>query len=172
VLIKSNLWGVVVALDLSRVVFRRIQLNMLFSLGFNVLGIPIAAGALYASLHTRLPPELAALAMALSSVSVVTSSLLLRRYRAPTCCCPLIPNLATQVVPKQRVDIPLLPLSRDNDALPVPVPAPAGAATGMLLQNRPSPSFLSSRHPASQPQIELAPSATSYISQLSGDRPL
>jgi hypothetical protein len=85
VLMKSNLWGVVVALDLSRVVFQRIKLNMLFSLGFNVLGIPIAAGALYPWLQLRLPPELAGLAMALSSVSVVTSSLLLRRYQAPQC---------------------------------------------------------------------------------------
>jgi len=50
---------------------------------FNILGIPIAAGAIYPATYTRLPPELAALAMALSSVSVVTSSLLLRRYAAP-----------------------------------------------------------------------------------------
>ena len=61
--------------------FRRIQLNMLFSLGYNCLGIPIAAGALYPATGARLPPELAALAMALSSVSVVVSSLMLRRYR-------------------------------------------------------------------------------------------
>jgi len=83
VLMKSELWGVVVALDLSRVVFQRIRLNMLFSLGFNALGIPLAAGALYPWVQVRLPPSLAGLAMALSSVSVVTSSLLLRRYTAP-----------------------------------------------------------------------------------------
>jgi uncharacterized membrane protein YgcG len=57
---------------------------MLFSLGFNCLGIPIAAGAIYPATQQRLPPEVAGLAMALSSVSVVVSSLLLRRYRPPT----------------------------------------------------------------------------------------
>ena len=56
---------------------------MLFSLLFNVLAIPISAGAIYPATGSRLPPEVAALAMALSSVSVVTSSLLLNRYRPP-----------------------------------------------------------------------------------------
>lgn len=84
VLMHSDLRGVYVALDLSRHIFRRIQLNMIFSLGFNTLGIPIAAGALYPHLQTRLPPELAAAAMALSSVSVVLSSLHLRRYKPPS----------------------------------------------------------------------------------------
>ena len=79
VLMRSDLRTVHTALELSRVTFRRIQLNMLFSLGYNCLGIPIAAGALYPATGARLPPELAALAMALSSVSVVVSSLMLRR---------------------------------------------------------------------------------------------
>jgi uncharacterized membrane protein YgcG len=57
---------------------------MLFSLGFNCLGIPVAAGVIYPATQQRLPPEVAGLAMALSSVSVVVSSLLLRRYRPPT----------------------------------------------------------------------------------------
>ena len=83
VLVRSDLRSVVTAIDLSRRIFQRIRLNMLFSLGFNTLGIPIAAGVLFPSTGSRLPPELAALAMALSSVSVVTSSLLLRRYKAP-----------------------------------------------------------------------------------------
>ena len=81
VLMRSDLRTVHTALELSRVTFRRIQLNMLFSLGYNTLGIPVAAGALYPATRLRLPPELAALAMALSSVSVVVSSLLLKRYR-------------------------------------------------------------------------------------------
>lgn len=83
VLVRSDLRSVVTAIDLSRYIFRRIRLNMMFSLGFNTLGIPIAAGALFPYTGSRLPPEVAALAMALSSVSVVTSSLLLTRYRAP-----------------------------------------------------------------------------------------
>lgn len=60
-----------------------IQLNFLFSLGYNVLGIPVAAGALYPVFRIRLPPELAAFAMALSSVSVVVSSLALKNYKPP-----------------------------------------------------------------------------------------
>jgi hypothetical protein len=87
----SDLRDVVVAIDLSRVIFQRIQLNMLFSLVFNCLGIPIAAGALYPANRRRLPPEVAGLAMALSSVCVVVSSLLLRRYAPPNL--PILPEL-------------------------------------------------------------------------------
>lgn len=83
VLVKSNLLDVVAALDISRVVFGKIKLNLFFSLAYNVVGIPVAAGALYPLIKMRLPPELAALAMALSSVSVVLSSLMLTRYRPP-----------------------------------------------------------------------------------------
>ena len=52
-------------------------------LRYNFLGIPVAAGVLYPASGLRLPPELAAFAMALSSVSVVASSLLLKRYAPP-----------------------------------------------------------------------------------------
>jgi len=83
VLMRSDLRCVHTALHLSRATFRRIQLNLIFSLGYNALGIPVAAGVLYPWLGVRLPPELAALAMALSSVSVVLSSLMLKRYRDP-----------------------------------------------------------------------------------------
>jgi len=83
VLVKGNVGDVCTALHLSRVIFRRIQWNLLWSLLYNCLGIPIAAGAFYPLVHTRLPPTIAALAMALSSISVVTSSLSLRLYRPP-----------------------------------------------------------------------------------------
>lgn len=83
VLVRSNLLDVVAALDISRVTFRRIRINLFFSLAYNCLGVPIAAGALYPVIHARLPPEVAALAMALSSVSVVMSSLSLRYYQPP-----------------------------------------------------------------------------------------
>jgi P-type Cu+ transporter len=83
VLMASDLRGVLVAIHLSRYVFRRIQLNMLFSLGYNTMGIPIAAGCLFPAFKVRLPPEVAALAMALSSVSVVLSSLHLKWYKPP-----------------------------------------------------------------------------------------
>jgi P-type Cu+ transporter len=74
---------VVTALDLSRVLFRRIQLNLVFSLIYNCLGIPVAAGVFYPIVQVKLPPTLAAVAMALSSLSVVLSSLALRLYRPP-----------------------------------------------------------------------------------------
>jgi P-type Cu+ transporter len=83
VLVKSDVWDVVTSIDLSRVVFRRIALNYVWALGYNVLGIPIAAGALFPFIQVALPPAAAALAMALSSVCVVLSSLALRTYRRP-----------------------------------------------------------------------------------------
>ena len=83
VLVKGHVADVCTALDLSRVIFRRIQWNFLWSLVYNCLGIPIAAGAVYPVIHARLPPTVAALAMALSSISVVLSSLLLRLYNPP-----------------------------------------------------------------------------------------
>ena len=64
VLVRSNLLDVVAALDISRVTFRRIRINLFFSLAYNCLVVPIAAGALYPLIHARLPPEVAALAMA------------------------------------------------------------------------------------------------------------
>ena len=73
VLIKNDLRDVVTAIELSRATMKRIRLNFVWALGYNSLGIPIAALGL-------LRPELAGAAMALSSVSVVTSSLLLRRF--------------------------------------------------------------------------------------------
>jgi Cu+-exporting ATPase len=83
VLMKSNLEDVIVAIDLSKTTFSRIRLNYIWALGYNVLGIPIAAGVLFPSTRFRLPPWVAGLAMALSSVSVVCSSLLLRYYKRP-----------------------------------------------------------------------------------------
>ena len=86
ILVKSRLVNVVTALDLSRFVFRRIKLNFLWAIGYNAIGIPVAAGVLVPLYHTGLPPVCAGLAMAFSSVSVVVSSLLLRLYRRPAVC--------------------------------------------------------------------------------------
>lgn len=83
VLVKSNLSDVVVALDLARVVFFRIRLNFFFSIAYNCVGIPMASGVFFPIIHSMMPPACAGLAMAFSSVSVVVSSLLLKRYRAP-----------------------------------------------------------------------------------------
>eukprot|EP00879_Flechtneria_rotunda_P008205 GHRR01008597.1.p1 GENE.GHRR01008597.1~~GHRR01008597.1.p1 ORF type:complete len:1246 (+),score=514.64 GHRR01008597.1:1407-5144(+) len=83
VLMRSHLSDVVVAFDISRRAFRRMQLNFLWAFGYNVMAIPLAAGVLYPVSHQLMPPWVAAVAMAASSVSVVASSLLLRLYRKP-----------------------------------------------------------------------------------------
>lgn len=76
VLVKNDLRGVVRALSISQKTFNRIKLNLFWALIYNVIGIPIAAGV-FVGVGLTLSPEFAALAMAFSSVSVVTSSLLL-----------------------------------------------------------------------------------------------
>ncbi len=80
VLVQNDLRGVVQALEMSRKTFQRIKLNLFWSLIYNVIGIPIAAGV-FVGLGIALSPEFAALAMAFSSVSVVTSSLMLNRTK-------------------------------------------------------------------------------------------
>ena len=83
VLIRSNLHDVVVALHLSRVVFDRIRLNFIWAIGYNLFALPFAAGVFYHWTTWRVPPAFAGFMMAFSSVSVVTSSLLLRAYTKP-----------------------------------------------------------------------------------------
>lgn len=80
VLVQNDLMGVVRALDISKKTFNRIKLNLFWALIYNTIGIPIAAG-LFMGLGLTLSPELAGLAMAFSSVSVVTSSLLLNKTK-------------------------------------------------------------------------------------------
>jgi Cu+-exporting ATPase len=77
-LMRSDLQGVVTAIDLSRRTMRTIRQNLFFAFIYNTLGIPIAAGLLYPFTGWLLSPMLAAGAMALSSVSVLTNSLRLR----------------------------------------------------------------------------------------------
>lgn len=82
VLVKSDLRDVVTAIDLSRVTFRRIKFNFMWAMVYNLIGIPISAGVL-APIGIIANPMYAGAAMALSSVSVVASSLLLKLYRSP-----------------------------------------------------------------------------------------
>lgn len=83
VLMRNNLEDVITAIDISRKTFQRIRLNYVFAMAYNVVAIPVAAGVFFPVLGLMLPPWVAGACMALSSVSVVCSSLLLRRYRKP-----------------------------------------------------------------------------------------
>ena len=82
-LISGALTGVVTAIRLSRATMRNIRQNLFFAFAYNVIGIPIAAGVLYPFLGLRLSPMIAAGAMALSSLSVVSNANRLRRFHAP-----------------------------------------------------------------------------------------
>ncbi len=83
VLLRAGVRDVITALKLSRAVASRIKLNFVWALGYNLLALPLAAGILFPATQMVFAPEAAALAMALSSVSVVLSSLLLRRFDTP-----------------------------------------------------------------------------------------
>jgi P-type Cu+ transporter len=80
VLMRSDLMDVPTAIKLSKKVIRNIKQNLFWAFGYNVLGIPVAAGLLYAFGGPLLNPILAAAAMSLSSVSVLTNALRLRRF--------------------------------------------------------------------------------------------
>jgi len=95
ILVKDDLRDVVTAIQLSGKTIKKVWQNLFWAFIYNVLAIPIAGGALYpnyAFIHPifrflpsgfTLRPEIAGFAMAFSSVSVVTNSLLLRRYTPP-----------------------------------------------------------------------------------------
>ncbi|XP_008798210.2 cation-transporting ATPase HMA5-like isoform X1 [Phoenix dactylifera] len=83
VLVRNNLEDVITAIDLSRKTFARIRWNYFFAMSYNIVAIPVAAGVLFPFTGLKMPPWLAGACMAFSSVSVVCSSLLLRRYRKP-----------------------------------------------------------------------------------------
>jgi Cu+-exporting ATPase len=80
-LVQGKLAGVTRAIRLGRRTVRTIKQNLFWAFFYNVVGIPAAAGALYPFFGVQLQPVFAAAAMALSSVSVVSNSLRLRRVR-------------------------------------------------------------------------------------------
>ena len=80
-LVKGDLNGVVKARSLSHKVMRNIKQNLFFALGYNTIGIPIAAGVLYPFFGLLLSPMIAALAMSFSSVSVIANALRLRNSK-------------------------------------------------------------------------------------------
>ncbi|MEG1126923.1 MAG: cation-transporting ATPase PacS, partial [Oscillospiraceae bacterium] len=81
VLMKSDLQDVYKAIQLSKATIRNIKQNLFWAFFYNICGIPLAAGALYALNGTLLNPVFAGLAMSLSSVTVVGNALRLRRFQ-------------------------------------------------------------------------------------------
>eukprot|EP01126_Amoeba_proteus_P012265 TRINITY_DN15035_c0_g3_i1.p1 TRINITY_DN15035_c0_g3~~TRINITY_DN15035_c0_g3_i1.p1 ORF type:complete len:366 (+),score=81.90 TRINITY_DN15035_c0_g3_i1:160-1257(+) len=96
VLLRNNLLDVITAIDLSKQTYHRIRLNFLWACIYNVISIPLATGALYPVWNVQVPPMVAGICMAFSSVSVVASSLLLRQYKKP------IPDLVFTGAEKRR----------------------------------------------------------------------
>jgi len=84
VLIGDDLRGVLAAIALSKRTMRTIRQNLFWAFAYNVALIPVAAGVLYPFTGTLLSPVLAAVAMAASSVTVVSNSLRLRAWRPAT----------------------------------------------------------------------------------------
>ena len=81
VLMKDDLRDVVTAIDLSGYTIKKIRQNLFWAFFYNIVGIPIAAGILYPFFGFLLNPMIAAAAMAFSSVSVVSNSLLMKRHK-------------------------------------------------------------------------------------------
>lgn len=96
VLIRSDLLDAVTAIRLSKAVIRNIRQNLFWAFFYNCIGIPLAAGVLYAPFHLRLTPMFGAAAMSLSSVCVVSNALRLRLFK-PTL------NVVQQAHPKDAV---------------------------------------------------------------------
>ncbi len=84
VLMKNSLTGVVTAIELSKATLRNIKQNLFWAFGYNVAGIPVAAGVLYAFGGPTLNPVFAAAAMAMSSVSVISNALRLKSFAPKT----------------------------------------------------------------------------------------
>lgn len=96
VLIRSDLLDAVTAIRLSKAVIRNIRQNLFWAFFYNCIGIPLAAGVLYAPFHLRLTPMFGAAAMSLSSVCVVSNALRLRLFRPSL-------NAVQQTHPKDTV---------------------------------------------------------------------
>jgi Cu+-exporting ATPase len=83
VLVNSKVTDVCIAIDIAKTIYNRIKINFVWALGYNTIAIPFAAGAFFPLIKRAIPPYIAGIAMALSSISVLISSLLLNNYRPP-----------------------------------------------------------------------------------------
>ena len=81
ILLRARPTSIIVARDLARNTLHIMRENLAWAVGYNVVGIPLAAGLLYPAFHIQLSPWIAAAAMALSSVSVLMNSLRLKRWQ-------------------------------------------------------------------------------------------
>jgi Cu+-exporting ATPase len=120
-LISGSLTGVVTAINLSRSTMRNIRQNLFFAFAYNIVGIPIAAGILYPFLGLRLSPMIAAAAMAMSSLSVVSNSNRLRGFKAK----PI-----QHVVGARSPSEPMVEVG-SHDAAPISQDAPNGLGDAM-----------------------------------------
>ena len=118
-LISGSLSGVATAIALSRATMRNIRQNLFFALVYNAVGIPIAAGLLYPFFGIRLSPMMAAAAMALSSLSVVTNANRLRRWHPE----PLPAS------PAPNTEVQLATVTTTTDATTIQTPKEAAMAT-------------------------------------------
>jgi Cu+-exporting ATPase len=99
-LVSGELKGVVTAITLSRATMRNIRQNLVFAFFYNSVGIPIAAGVLYPAIGLLLNPMIAAAAMAMSSLSVVTNANRLRGYKPISL---MVPDAVKLVRPRVEV---------------------------------------------------------------------
>eukprot|EP01095_Lingulamoeba_sp_RSL-Kostka_P017345 TRINITY_DN8944_c0_g2_i2.p1 TRINITY_DN8944_c0_g2~~TRINITY_DN8944_c0_g2_i2.p1 ORF type:complete len:128 (-),score=43.62 TRINITY_DN8944_c0_g2_i2:5-388(-) len=84
ILLNEDIWKVVICLDLCKKTMYLIKWNFLWAILYNIIGIPLSAGALFPIFNIIIPPSLAGLSEILSSVPVVFFSLLLNKYSPPS----------------------------------------------------------------------------------------